>query len=1002
MKRLFVFILAFMSITFMSRSVCASGITTSVDHPQDGISVTGLVSDEFGDPLPGVTVLIKGTVTGVISNVAGNYVIENVSPDGVLIFSYVGMETLEVDIENRTTINVSMSLDTEELEELVVIGYGSQKKIEVTSSVASVKADEFVRGAVQDAAQLIQGKVAGLNIVTPSGDPTANAQILLRGKNTLQSSTAPLVLIDGIPGDINTVAPEDVESIDVLKDGSAAAIYGTRGTNGVILITTRGASGVIEPTLEYSGYISTQQMFRVPDMLNAEQVREKIADGYNYPDYGGNTDWLGELTRDLPISHVHNLLIRGGDAKTNYTANANFRELQGIIIESNKRDFTGRIAVNHNMFDDKLRFNVNLTSNDNRYRSLKENGSFDGRIFRLGVALNPTAPIVDENGDWFEQPAVARFENPLALINESSGENHAQTQRMNASVIFEPIKGLQFRALGSRSRYNSVYGYMETKQHISTVRDAMNGFATKSNSQSIDRLFEFTAQYTLESDGHKLLGLAGYSFQDNFSEGSYMQNWDFPPGPYSYIDNIGQGNAIKEGGDRMIASSKTASNLIGFFGRVSYSYQEKYLLMASLRHEASSRFIGAEKPWGQFPSVSAGWRISEEDFMENLDFLNYLKVRAGYGITGTAPNQLFLGVPRFEYEGYFLIDGEWVASLVPASNYNPYLRWEVKKEQNYGLDFGFLKNRISGSLDYYIRRSEGMIYEYPVPQPPNLVDRTLANVGVMENRGIELLINADIVNTGKFRWQSTITYSHNKNHLVSMSNDLYQLENDFFDDGFAGVPVQTTTHRVEVGEPIGNFHTNKVVGIDDAGAWLYADTLGNSTTAKTLEDKMIVGNGVPKSFASWNNTIQYGNFDLNISMRGAFGYQILNFFRMYYEVPEYTLFNHLSSAYEPVVIDGQSYDPATNNTPLIHNYYIENGDYWKVDNITLGYNFNTGSIRNIKALRLYASVLNGFIFTNYTGMDPEVNSQGLAPGNDDRDRYPTTRTFTVGVKVVFN
>jgi len=1001
MKQLISF-LALGLLLMISMNIHAVTATSNPDFLQDGITVTGSVSDENGDPLTGVTVMIKGTLSGVITDFEGKYTIINVPADGVIVFSYVGMKTIEVPVESRTNIDVTLQYDTEQLEELVVIGYGTQKKVEVTSAVATVKSDQFVKGAVQDATQLIQGKVAGLNIVTPSGDPTANAQILLRGKNTLASSMDPLVIIDGVPGDINTVAPQDVESIDVLKDGSAAAIYGTRGTNGVILITTKGGSGNIEPTLEYSGYISTQQLFRVPQMLNADQLREKIAEGYPYPDYGSSTDWLGEITRDLPLSHVHNILLRGGNATTNYVANATYRSLQGVIIESNNNDFTGRIALNHNMFDNKLRFNVSITSNDIRYRSLSDNGSFDGKIFRLATVLNPTAPIKDEDGNWFEQPAVARFENPLALIYESEGETQKQTQRLNASVIFEPVQGLQFRALGSRSKMNSDFGYMETKDHISNVRDGLNGYAARSASQSVDRLFEFTAQYKTSINEHNILALAGYSFQDNFSDYFYMQNWDFPSGPYSFMDNINKGNAIREGADNLMSSSKYASNLIGFFGRISYNYKEKYLLMASVRHEASSRFIGAEKPWGQFPSISAGWRISEESFMENVSFISYLKIRAGYGVTGTAPDELFLGVPRFTYDGYFLIDGEWVPTLKPATNYNPYLRWEVKKEQNYGVDFAFLKGRVNGSVDYYIRRSHGMIYNYPVPVPPNLVDIMTANVGVMENKGVEIMVSADVVRTDKFQWQTTATYSYNKNLLVSLSNEIYSLENDFFDVGFAGVPIQTTTHRVEVGQPIGNFHTNKVVGVNEAGEWMYLDTLGNATTAKNLEDKMVVGNGLPKAFASWNNSFRYGNFDLNISMRGAFGYQILNFFRMYYEVPEYPLFNKLASAYDPVVIDGVEYPVITNGTPVINSYYVEDGDYWKIDNITLGYTIPTARVKNIQSLRVYGSVLNGFIITNYTGMDPEVSTEGLYPGNDNRDKYPTTRTFTVGINVVFN
>ena len=957
------------------------------------IDIKGRMLTEKGEPLAGVTVRLKGTSIGTSTNNDGDFDIQVPDSKSVLEFSYVGYTNISLTVGDKTQVSVSMVPDNKSTGDVVVIGYGTQRKSDVTSAVASVKKGNFVSGAVRDPAQLIQGKVAGLTIATPSGDPTAQSQILLRGTATLATSTQPLILIDGIPGDLNTVAPDDIESIDVLKDGSAAAIYGTRGTNGVILITTRKATGNIEPTIDYSGYVSTQEIVNMPKMLDAAEYRQRLP----LQDFGNNTDWLKEVSRSTPVSNGHNLAFRGGNGKTNYTATLGYRYYQGIFLKSDNRLINGRVDVNHNMFNNKLRINFNLLNTDNKYNSLGNGNSFNTTIFRQVLGRNPTAPIKNPDGTWNEQIAVAGYENPLALINESYGQNQSQATRLSGSITWLPIEGMQLKALFSRNKFNSVYGYGETKNSISTVRDGLQGYAMKRTGENTDQLMELTAQYNKFVNDHSFSVLGGYSYQDNLAEGSSLSNSNFPAGNFSYIDNIGVGRALGQG-IAQISSSKYDYNLIGFFGRVTYNYRQKYLLTANLRYEATSKLVGTKDPWGTFPSVSAGWRISKEEFMNNVRFFDDLKLRVGYGVTGTAPDEYFLGLSLLGYSGSFLINGQWVPSLRPISNPNPNLKWEVKKETNIGMDFTILKGKISGSVDYYFRRTNGLLYDYPVPSPPNLYAFTKANVGVMENKGFEVLINTTPVNRAKFTWTSGINFSTNKNTLVSLSNDLYQTTNDFINVGFTGSPVQTYTHRVEVGKPIGNFYGYKVVDINDDGTWVYQGRDGKRSNTKAEADKQIIGNGLPKAYAGWNNNFRYGKFDLGITMRGAFGFEILNFQRMYSEVPGFKLYNQLSSAYDKI------FDKAVLNDnilPEYNSYYVEKGDYWKIDNITLGYNLSVTN-PHFKAVRIYVSTINTITLTGYKGMDPEVNRLGLSPGNDDRDKYPSPRIYTLGVNVTIN
>ena len=964
------------------------------------VKVRGVIKDETGEPIIGATVRVKGQSEGTVSDFDGNFTLD-VTDDNTLQISYIGYQTQEFAVGKQHHFSIVLEEDKKILNEVVVIGYGTQKKGDITSSVGSVKSEDFTAGAINDAGQLIQGKIAGLSVTNPSGNPVGGTEISLRGNTTiLGASTNPLILIDGVPGDFNTVAPEDIESIDVLKDGSAAAIYGSRGTNGVVLITTKKSKGNNINEVQYSGYLSLSTIAKKPDFCDADDYRQQIKDGLRDAawDLGDNTNWIDAITR-TGLSHVHNISFKGGNAQTNYIFNVNYRNLQGIFKRSDKEEFQGRAEVNHSMFDDKLRFNFQLLGNQTGYTATSDGGSFNTYSWRQALIHNPTEPIKNADGSWHENTGIFNYDNPVSRIYECDGEQKISQTRFSSNITLTPIKELTFNALFSYDKINQEGGYYETKKHISNVRDGMNGYASTGGSSTVTKLIELTAQFHKNFGDHTIQALAGYSYQESTYSNQYERNYNFPTDLYSW-HNIGVGQALKEGLGTEY-SYWLDTNLIGFFGRLNYNYKNRYLLMASVRHEAASQLAGTEKPWGTFPSVSLGWRITEENFMKNQKVFDDIKLRAGYGVTGSQPSQSFLGVPLLGYGDYYLYNGQWIRALQPTQNSNDKLKWEEKHEYDIGADFSVLNYRLNVSVDWYYRLIKGLLYDYSVPSPPNLYTTTRANVGEMSNNGLEIMVNAIPVQTKDFKWETTITFSTNSNKLKSLSNDLYQTSSDYFMTGWIEEPIKTESHIVRIGHKVGDIYGFKVVDVDESGKWIYLDKNGNRVNyddfTHSFEDKQILGNGVPKWYLGFNNQFRYKKFDLAINMRGAFGFQIMNGMRMFYENRSRQDWNRLRSAYDKV------FGKAVLNTLCseeFNSYYVENGDYWKIDNITLGYSFSKIN-KWIKTLRLYASVNNAITITGYKGIDPEVSTSGLAPSYDNRDSYPHTRAFTFGMNVTF-
>jgi TonB-linked SusC/RagA family outer membrane protein len=960
---------------------------------KDEIKIKGTVKDSKGQPLPGVSIKIKGTSIGTQTLLEGDFTLMAPS-NATLVFSFIGFATQEVPVSSA--MNITLVENNQSLSEVVVIGYGTQRRGDVTSAVTTVKADDFVAGPVTDAAELLKGKVAGLSISNPSGDPNAQSSISLRGNNTLNGTTGLLVIVDGVPGDLLTVAPEDIAEISVLKDGSAAAIYGVRGTNGVILITTKHASGNFINQVDYSGSLSTGKFTRIQPELTAQDYRNQITAGSRPASYdlGSSTNWVKALEENFPLSDIHNITFRGGNSQTNYLASLNYRYLDGPVQTTFHQQITGRVDINHTMLDGKLKFNLGILQTN-----------FNGQAFSTydyeqALKMNPTAPVKLANGSYYQEPTNFEYQNPISDLYNTDRPQNSFRSKYNATITLLPVEGLRLTATGSYTKSGYLNRSFDNFQNISTLRDNKNGVADINQGQTIDRYVNLSAEYSKAVGDHRFTLLAGYEYSDENNWSTDMNNHNFPTDQFGY-NNIGQGAALTLGQASM-SSGQSMTNLISYYSRLTYNYKEKYLLMATARIDGASQLYGAAAPFGTFPSVSAGWRITKESFMQNQKLFDDLKLRLGYGITGNPPSRSFVGVGILGYGNYTLYNGQYIQTLAPTQNPNPNLKWEEKREANLGLDYSMLKGLITGTIDLYDRRVVGLLYSYTVPVPPNLVSTTLENVGTMDNKGIEVLININPVRKKDFSWTTSFTFSTNANKLVSLSNQNYQPTVPYFTTGSTADPITTFTNIVQVGHRVGDFYGFKVVGVTPDGYWIYKEPDGTivpySKFNHAFADKQILGNGVPQYYAGWNNSLRYKNWDFSVVMRGAFDFQVLNAFQMNYLPTSVQNYNRAQTSTQKV------FGTATLNTlvPLEFNsYFIQNGAFWKIDNINLGYTFKQLKSKYIHNPRLYFSTNNTFIFTGYKGIDPEVGTNGTAPGMESRDTYPTVRSFTLGFSASF-
>ena len=959
---------------------------------QNEVTVKGVVKDANGEAIIGASVIEKGNAkNGTVTDLDGNYTLK-VKRGATLTISYIGYISQETKGGN-----IILEEDLKSLNEVVVIGYGTQKKADVTSAVVSVKAEDFTKGNFNDAGDLIKGKVAGLTITRPSGDPGATTQISLRGIATVSGNAQPLVLVDGVPGSLSSVPPENIASIDVLKDASAAAIYGTRGAGGVIIITTKTGQREQRTEVTYNGYVSFSTWAKKADFMTSSDIR---AGKTTFNDEGYDTDWLDAISR-VGVTQNHSISLSGGNAKTSYFGNFTYRKAEGVMKKTGNESMSVAFDMSHWMLNDMLKLNIKVNADQYQY-----DVNDATTIYRQAVIRNPTSPIWNEDGSYNEG-SLLQYWNPVSLQNEQSGKNKSQTVKMTGNLTFEPIKGWQTNLMLSKDQTINRGGNYYTSNHSLqgvNQKGSYSGFASQSGYTSEATYLELTSKFMKNFNNvHRLDALAGYSYSEDVYDDASMWNANFPTDYFSYY-NMGLGSKLTDGQASMY-SNKNSSKLIGFFGRVSYGYADRYNILASLRYEGSSKF-GDNHKWGAFPSVSLGWNIMNESFMKSTkSWLNNLKLRAGWGITGVIPGSSYLSLLRYSYNGgNYYRDGKWNKGLKAASNPNPDLKWETAREFNVGIDWSVFNDRLSGSLDYYNKKTSDMLYDYTVPSPPNLYTTTTANVGEMRNTGFELMIKGVPVQTKNWRWETQATLQHNSNKLLSLSNDLYQTDNTQWLQG-VGDPVTQYTHRVAVGESLGQIWSLKAVGVSDQGLFL----IENPKTGQCAEfyQEMrndydnwyeYMGSGIPKFTLGWNNTINYKDFDLSLQCNGQFGYKIINQQRVFYENNAHA-YNKLKSAADAI---GGNRPLSGAQSQVVTSYYIENGDYFKLSSLTLGYTYTPKKKTYIQNARLYGSVYNVFTITKYKGTDPELGSDNFwTAGVDDRDKYPTVRSFTIGLNVTF-
>jgi TonB-linked SusC/RagA family outer membrane protein len=966
--------------------------------PQQAVMMTGIVKDNEGNPIIGASVLEKGTNNGTITDINGHYSLSVKNKNAVFVVSYVGFKTMEVQVGKGEII---MAEDNHSLNEVVVIGYGTQKKGDVTSAITSVKAEDFTVGNIGDAGELIKGKVAGLSITKGNGDPNSESAIRLRGVISLQGSSTPLVLIDGIEGSLGTVAPENIESIDVLKDASAAAIYGTRGANGVIIITTKAGKRNEQCKTTYSGYMSLSGFAKRLDFMGPDEIRKGLTD---FKDEGAETNWVDEISRTA-FTHNHNINVTGGSATTTYSADFTYRHAQGVILDTYNDEMKMKMNLSHWMLNDMVKVSFDLQKSWHKNSVTNANNGDNSNIYHQAIIRNPTAPVKNDDGSWNENLSVSYYYNPVSMIKELQGEYKTEETRMTGNIMFEPIMGWQTNLMIGSTHWNAHTSSFSTSDYFSSKMNSYTGQASQNYGFSKTDNLELTSKYNAQIGLHRINVLAGYSYQYVMNEGFYAYNRNFPTDYFKY-NNLGVGLALKMG-EASESSYKDDNKLVGFFGRVSYGYADKYNALISIRQEGSSKF-GKNNKWGTFPSASLGWTISNENFMKNVTWVNNLKLRIGYGVTGVIPNDSYISLTRYDYgKNYYYDKGTWKPGLDIASNPNPDLKWEKSTEYNVGVDFSLLNDRLSGSVDLYRKTTSDLLWDYSVPTPPNLYTTTTANVGKIRNQGIEIAINAIPVKTKDFEWKTTLTASHNANKLISLSNDMYETEN-YVDVGWLGEPITCPTHRLEVGASVDKFYGMKTVGVSENGLWMIenkrtgeAEEFKANMTETTANDDyhQYLGHGLPNVILGWNHSFKYKNFDLNMQFTSQLGFQILNESRAFYEVNS-VAFNRLKSVENAPY--GGKYTLSSKQMQTFVSYDLEDGDFVKMTNMTLGYTIPLKNSKYVKVLRAYVSADNLFCITGYDGVDPELSNSSFGYfGNDYRDKYPSVRSITFGLNINF-
>lgn len=967
--------------------------------------ISGTVTDVAdGSPLSGVTVTDNAKLSSTSTNAQGQYTISIPANTKTITFSYIGYQPKTMPVTEANIINVILSSASNNLKDVVVVsvGYGTLDKREVSSAITHISSKDLLPVAANNPLMSLQGKVAGLNITnTANADPNSSPSIQLRGVSSRSAGLGPLYVVNGVPGgNIDNINQNDIESIDVLKGGAASAIYGTRGSNGVIIITTKKGSS--QSRMFYDGYASFDYLTNRLENLSADEfIANRVANKQGQ-DYKAKTDWLKEVTNSPAFAQKHTLQFSGGSAKTNYFASGDYREADGIDLRAHKREYGARLNINH-ATDDNM-FVATLTAAP---RFMKTSNADQGN-FNNALTLNPTYPIYNQAGKYNYINTGFFSNNPVENANVIKSDAEIKELDINGSLKMNILPSLSTMVTISeisRSAKNMYFSPSTLSSVVQANKITQTNFASQEQREDDQKNIEWTGNYAENFGKHHLKVLGGYSYSLYNFKRFYAQNYDFPFDTYLW-NNLGSGlyNGGAAGqGQSAVSSTQNGSTLISFFGRMNYDFDNRYILTASLRREGSSKF-GANNKWGNFPAVSAAWRLSEEAFLKDkLSWVNELKIRADYGITGNQDFGNYLSLLLYGGAGYFPFNGQYYQVYGPSSNVNPDLSWEKSENFNVGLDFSVLNNRISGSLDYYVRTNKDLLGSYNVPVPPNTQATTFTNVGTMKNSGVELSLTGEVVKGSDFSYDVNFAFAYNRNKFISFSNDVYK--GGTFQD-VAGLPAPGSPgniQRIQEGQSIGQFYTLRSAGVNDAGALLVYKKDGSIVQANQAnnDDKQFVGNGLPKFITSMGNTFRYKRFDLGIYLRGTFGYKIFNTTAFYIGTPSsQSDANVLKSAYDSSSKYALLKSSAT--TSIASDYFLENGSFVKIDNVSLGYR-QPLTTKYLKSVRLYAAGRNLHTFTKFTGGDPEsVQVNGLTPGvNTSLNYYPSTLQLIFGLQATF-
>lgn len=978
-------------VLFSSALLLVSSLTFAQSN------VSGTVKDANGEPLIGVSVLEVGTQNGAVTDMYGNYKL-NVKPGAKLKISYIGFTPQTVKASSNSQI--VLQEDNTALNEVVVVGYGTMRRKDVTSSITTVKAEDLNQGVFTDPGQMLQGKVPGL-VVSSTADPNGSPTITLRGASTLRTGAmSPYYVVDGIPGvDISIVSPEDIESIDVLRDATATAIYGSKAANGVIIITTK--KGAEEKTnVSYNGYVAFDNILKKYDVCTADDLRQYAKDNnITLKDGGANTDWQDEVLR-TGISHNHNVNISGGNGSTNYMISADLRKREGVIKMTGFDRFNVRSLVSTKTLKDHLTVSLGANMMYGKHFGVPS-GNEGASVLDAMNYYSPTNAIKNADGTWTVGSGSKNY-NPLALMEENKSETVWKRNQFVGKTALELWKGFVWSVNYSWSNYQSTYSAYNTRNSQLEGIGNKNGQATRNTYFGREQTFETYLNYDFKVGKSKWGLMGGYSWEekknnDGFGlsvEGYY--NDDLGWYNMSYAQTIlGVQNSVQSGYLEKVRN-------ISFYGRVNYSFDSRYMLQATIRRDGSSVF-GKNNRWGTFPSVSAAWNITEEKFMQNQHIFDNLKLRAGYGISGNAMGfDVYSSYNTYGASGTFVYDGKTYRTYGATKNANPDLKWESTGMLNIGLDFAFLKGRLNGTVEVYHKKTKDLIWSYPVSTTQYIYGWIDANVGEMTNKGIEFTLNAVPVRTKNFMWSTTLNLSHNKNTVDKMQNETFHTTNLTQGDPMvAGVSADGWTQRIMEGEPIGTFYTYQYAGIVNGRSEYYVldengNRTGETTNNPSLKDRSITGCAQPKLNAGWNNTLTYKNWSLNAFITGVFGNDVYNSARAHYTSAQ--MFSDGKNVLKEFLNNPAS--DASGSLPS--DRFIEKGSYVRLQTLSLSYTFRNCFNDWIQDLTLYGTANNLFTITNYKGLDPEVNMGGIDPGIDYRwSRYPHTRTFMVGVKINF-